>query len=209
MADSYLALYATSTISPGNVAVNTWNVKTVPQGSTTAEVNAIITAIRNFYTGLTTLFATVTTWTVGAKVLSYSATVSDPPVIMGGTPLTTTSGTGGTPMPPQLATCVSWRTALAGRRYRGRTYVGPLGSNAFSQNIISAGAVSAANTAAATLITAVAAAGSAGKYALAVLHNEFTTPTPPAKPVRINYTLEPIISGTMDNVPDTMRSRVR
>lgn len=30
------------------------------------------------------------------------------------------------PLPPQLAVCVSWKTLLAGKSFRGRTYVGPL-----------------------------------------------------------------------------------
>lgn len=30
------------------------------------------------------------------------------------------------PLPPQLAVCISWKTLLSGKSFRGRTYIGPL-----------------------------------------------------------------------------------
>lgn len=71
------------------------------------------------YTGLVT--------TLWDRVVS----LTDPPVIYNaGTPITINGSGPATQAAPQLAAVVSWATGLAGRSYRGRTYIGPLGSNA-------------------------------------------------------------------------------
>lgn len=38
-------------------------------------------------------------------------------------------GSGGVPMPSEVAVCVSWVTALVGRSYRGRTFLGGVAAN--------------------------------------------------------------------------------
>jgi hypothetical protein len=119
------------------------------------------------------------------------------PVIVACTPVTATTGTGGTDIPPQLASVVSWRTAISGRSGRGRTYLGMLGSAAMQQSIVAGAFVTAANTAAANLIS--------GIKALSILG------APPNLGVwsPTKGVIREVLSGSMDATFDTMRSRVK
>jgi len=44
--------------------------------------------------------------------------------------------TGGGPAPTQLSAVLTWRTDIAGRRYRGRTYLGSLSTSFYSNQVI-------------------------------------------------------------------------
>lgn len=43
---------------------------------------------------------------------------------------------GGSPSPTQLSAVITWRTDIAGRRYRGRSYLGSLTSGSFSGQLL-------------------------------------------------------------------------
>lgn len=62
-------------------------------------------------------------------------------------------------LPLQVACCVSWRTGIAGRSHRGRSYIGPLGNNFTDPSVpdrISATPFAAIDGNAASLITGLA-----------------------------------------------------
>lgn len=104
-------------------AVNVWHFRKedVAGGSPVA-------AIRKFYERLAvnvveagSILASGTRITAPVAVDVETETVIDP----GFDPLTVEAGHGMAPV--RLAICVTWRSSLAARRGRGRTFVGPLG----------------------------------------------------------------------------------
>jgi hypothetical protein len=203
-----------NTISGSNVCVNTWHVS-VPGAVTTTDGNSILGAVNTFYSALAAYRPTGTTYVTGSRVLYYleswwtkptfdangklltKGKFNTAPTILACTPATSSAGTGGTQIPPQLASVVSWRTATSGRSGRGRTYLGNLASAAQQVNIVAAAFVTAANTAAATLISSMhALTVGAGNPDLGVW-----SPT--------GGVIRPILTGAMDGTFDTMRSRVK
>jgi len=209
-----LSFDSRQTISGSNVCVNTWHVSVNGQ-PLTSEATAICAAVKAFYDGHSAYRVTGTTVVTGSRVLYFQegwwtkptfdangklltrGKFNTDPFIVPATPQTSTAGSGGGLLPPQLASVVSWRTATSGRSGRGRTYLGNLGNSALLTNAVTPAAVTAINSAAATLITAVAALQAAGaSAALAVW-----SPT--------DGVLRPILSGATDATFDTMRSRVK
>lgn len=203
-----------STIAGTNQVVNTFHVGCASQPTIT-EANAVIAAVNAFYNGFTAYRVNSTNSITGSRVLyavesAWQKPTFDAngnvltkgkwttePVILGVTPTTSATGTGGAQTPPQLASVISWRTAVSGRSGRGRTYLGNLGASAQNGAFVAGAAATAINTAAATLLTAIAGvAGAAGPYNLGVW-----SPT--------KGRIQPILSGVSDNTFDTMRSRVK
>ncbi len=209
-----LSFDSRGTIAGSNVAVNTWHVSVNGQ-PLVSEANNVMNAVKAFYDGIAAYRPTGSTVVTGSRVLYFQEQwwtkptfdanhnqltkgfFNTEPFIIAATPATSTAGTGGTQIPPQLASVVSWRTATSGRSGRGRTYLGNLASAAQQVNIVAAAFVTAANSAAGTLITAIHALTVSGAAPdLAVWS--------PTKGV-----IRPILSGTMDATFDTMRSRVK
>jgi hypothetical protein len=209
-----LSFDARSAISGSNLAVNTWHVQT-SGGLSNAEVSSIIVPFQAFYNAIAAYRATSTSVLIGSRVLigdvanwhkpvgrpgdsGYTAGHWDPPeTILGGSPLNSTNGSGGTVLPSQLASVVSWRTATAGRMGRGRTYLGNLGAAAMNGSTITGTFVTAATSAATTLISAVSAiVPTSGPIKLCVW-----SPT--------SGVTREILTGAMDGTFDTMRSRVK
>jgi hypothetical protein len=209
-----LSFDSRSTVSGTNVAVNTWHVYTQGQ-PLVSEMNTVLGAFKAFYDSLAAYRPTGSTVVTGSRVLYFlenwwtkptfdanhklltKGFFNTEPVIQGATPVTSTAGTGGTQIPPQLASVVSWRTATSGRSGRGRTYLGNLAAAAQQVNIVAAAFVTAANTAATTLISAVNGIQSAG------FPSQLCVWSPTKGGVR------QILSGSMDGTFDTMRSRVK
>lgn len=210
-----LSFDARSTISGSNVCVNTWHCF-VPSTPTAGEANSILTPFKNWYDGHAGYRLQSSTVIIGTRVLywpesAWTKPVQDPvthkittkgyfntePLVIGATPQTTALGAGGTAIPPQLASVVSWRTATAGRSGRGRTYLGNLGASAQTNALVTSGFVTAMGTSSATLITAVRAVSVSGTPAYLCVWS-------PTK-----GTTREILSGFMDATFDTMRSRVK
>lgn len=121
---------------------------------TSADVSSVNNAFKAFYTSLAPFLSNATTVTCGFKAIQFT----DPPTILAGTQQTV-SGTNATGQAaPQNAMCVSWRTDRAGRSYRGRTFIGPLGYNTVGiGGQITTTAANAAAPAGVTLINAIGA----------------------------------------------------
>jgi hypothetical protein len=200
------------TISGTNVIVNTWHISVSGQ-PLNSEATALVAAVGAFYNSYTT--SRVGSHITGSRVLYFleswwtkptfdgnhnqltKGRFNTDPFIVPATPHTSAAGGGGTSIPPQLASVLSWRTATSGRSGRGRTYIGGLSTGAQSNNVINATTVSAINAGAAALITAVHAITASGVAAdLGVW-----SPT--------QGVIRPILSGSSDATFDTMRSRVK
>jgi hypothetical protein len=116
------------------------------------QITAIGSGLVAYYQSLKALFASGSTITVGEKFL-YLGTV--PPVYVSYVPVSFAS-TGSSRNAANVAAVSSWRTASAGRSYRGRTYLGPLETTALDTNtgLLAAGVVAGIKTAGEALIAA-------------------------------------------------------
>lgn len=133
----------------GSPGANIWHIRTidtVPAQELT-QANNLIGYIRNFYFGCAGLFPTGMTCTLGTVSEELTAREIVPTM----NPL---SGTGTSSAPQLLAICVTWKTGVAARRGRGRTFVGPLAFSAMEANgTPTSTALSTVNMAADTLIS--------------------------------------------------------
>src|SRR3990172_742081 len=137
------------------VMSNTMYLGTPAQGELTVpELTAAVTPIRAWYTSMSTFNGAETFWVPAARVLKIDpANPSAPPEVMPVTPGAAVQGTGGVATASQLAICVNWRTVLAGRSYRGRTFAGALSSAQVAGGSLTPTAVTGINAACATLIS--------------------------------------------------------
>lgn len=140
-----------STVTGGipRTAINVWHAFVTD--TTAAIVQKVVDAQRDFYTTAASLFPTSVTITIGTSVQLITAT---PPLILGPTPrVVAGTGTGGASA-AQLAEVVSWRTAFAGRSFRGRTYLGPIAVSALTGGILSTPVTTACQNAANAYVAA-------------------------------------------------------
>jgi len=183
----YRILVANASPSPGG-AQNVFNV-----GNdvllTDAQVNTILGHIKTWYTAFSTYV--YGSFTIGSRVLEFRPGVVAPRIVLA-TPAAQSSAIS-TPQPPQLAAVMSWRTALAGKSFRGRTFLGPLNIAALSSGTLAAAFTGTANTASTTLISAVKGVTNPA-WGLVVHSDHMSEDTP-------------ITNGVMDARVDTMRSR--
>jgi len=105
----------------GAPGVNVWHVRTVSVYSNgSADLLAMLNAIHTFYTAIKSVYPTGTSIALG-QVIQLDDQREIPET------MPTVTGTGGTSLAPTgLAITVGWRTSLAARRGRGRTFIGPL-----------------------------------------------------------------------------------
>jgi hypothetical protein len=110
--------------------VNTWHIKS---GSPiTSGTTPMVTAIKNFYT------ASLSELAPTDMHADYDGTLTEvgvaAPALVGG--ITTWTAQGSQPSgvygPAGVGICVSWRSALANRQGRGRTFLNPLALNNFA-----------------------------------------------------------------------------
>jgi hypothetical protein len=131
----------------GGPGVNVWHIRTIELGPGTTEtgqVNALLGYIRTFYN-------TIGSWYPATTVLSLgTVTAVDSSREIAGT-FAGVTGTGTGSAPQLLALVNTWKTTIAARRGRGRTFLGPLCTAAMQND----------GTPAAALLSDVAAASSA------------------------------------------------
>jgi hypothetical protein len=168
-----------------------YNVMHVEVSDPTAgNVQAAIADISTFYGSFNAYLRSGTVITIGERVLNVSTT---PAGVIPVTPATQSGATGTASLPPEVAAVVSWRSGLAGARYRGRTYLGPLAVAALATGgEFVTGFVTALQGAASTLVTALAA----------------NTPTTPLVVFSRKFnTWVPVTSAFVDDEPDSQRRR--
>lgn len=147
----------------GGPGYNVWHVRTTSDDP--GQLSDALGALDDFYTSFQSSYANSTLITLGEGMikdpLGTPTYVDDDPRTVG--------GTGGTSIGPTLlSVCVSWRTAVATRSGRGRTFLGPFiaGVNDATDGTPSAGGLEAYRDAAAALI---AASGGVDGWAIGVL----------------------------------------
>mgnify|MGYP001054204639 CR=1 FL=1 len=89
-----------------------------------ATMTAVLTQFKNFYDAVKAWFPNGQIFTIGAQVLDMETT---PPTVLAVPPQTVTGTDFSGYCPPQCAVVVSWKTILASRSGRGRSYIGPVG----------------------------------------------------------------------------------
>ena len=100
--------------------VNVWHFRTLDPGETaTSEFAAAVAAIRAFYVGIASWIAP------GAAVTAdFAVNVADDTDRAVTWASLAGAGTG-VVAPPHISLCVGWKTAVRGRRARGRTFLPP------------------------------------------------------------------------------------
>lgn len=156
--------------------------------TTVAACDTAGAAVRTFLSSITSWMRTDWTYSVQTTVQTFDVSTGDlvtekgmgtPPTNVVGTGLTTTVWEGGS------GTVINWLTGviLNGRKVRGRTFLVPLLSTAFSND----GTLGV--TPAAQIKTAGDALVATSGVNLAVWSRQWTHPDPPAKPVQIGGNL--------------------
>lgn len=133
---------------------NTWHLRTISDDGTTTEINGLMDLVEAFYVDVQQHFPTTTTWTWDGSVSQVGTT--SPGLLGTGTPWTVQGMVSGSVYSgaPSMA-CVTWRSALATRRGRGRTFLGPLAAvSVQADGTLATGAVDAFRLAASELVSA-------------------------------------------------------
>lgn len=118
--------------SLGGNGTNTWHARTDSLAvSQDAQLQDITDVIEAFCNGCNDVLA-------GGTLITHDGVwvrVDDPPgEVRDIDGFSSLSGTSQAPLPPSQCLVVGWGTAQAGRRARGRTFVGPLGLNTLQDN---------------------------------------------------------------------------
>jgi hypothetical protein len=88
-------------------------------GTKLTDVNTLVGYLRTFYNNLVGYYPTGTVISLGTVVDEVTKEELAPT-------MTAVSGVGTSSAPQLLALCVTWKTGVAARRGRGRTFIGPL-----------------------------------------------------------------------------------
>lgn len=214
MAASVVQVSASTPLGGANAAINVFHIG-CSGIQAPAEVNSLLNVFKTFWDALAVLRSQTLTVTTGSKVLFWEeswwtkptydgagrvltpGSFNTPPIILAGTPSTSAAGAGGALLPQQLAVCISWRSIVASKSSRGRTFLGANGANTMQANLLLGTTVTAINSAAAALITGIAGVTSVnGPLSLGVWSPKLGKMTP-------------VVAGSTDNVYDTMRSRIK
>lgn len=157
----------------GGPGANVWHVRTLSDFSpVNTDLQGLVNNIRTFYTSCASLYPNTATITLGTVTEVGTSNESVPS-------FTAVVGTGGTGLAPQaLALVVTWRTSVAARRGRGRTFLGPLASGAMqTDGTVADALLGTARTAATALVTASTASGN-GAISVYGLQNQATGDNP-------------------------------
>lgn len=106
------------------------------------------------------------------------------------------------PLPPQCSAVLSWRTALKGRAYRGRTYLPPSTEDAQSNGNWTSGALTDFNATITHLLEVFGPSGTNGDWRLAVISRVLNGVT------RVTPVATQVTSGSVDSRVRTQRRRV-
>lgn len=108
----------------GGTGVNIWHLRDNGEANPDPEIDAMIDNLADFYTTVCQWSSTRTTYSFDGELVQ----VGDPsPDLKTGRHTFSISGTASADdLPPANCIVVGWRTALAGRSGRGRTFLGPI-----------------------------------------------------------------------------------
>jgi hypothetical protein len=183
----YRILVTNSVPSPGGAA-NVFNVGNDAL-LTDANVTSILNHLKTFLAAQTTY--AYGTWSIGQRVLEFRPGVALPRIVAAA-PVVQALGQS-TILPTQLAAVVSWRTAFAGKSYRGRTFLGPFNNTVLSANNLHPTFVTNMSTAATNLIANIKLVTNPA-WGLVVHSDKLSEDTP-------------VTTAAIDSRVDTLRSR--
>jgi hypothetical protein len=136
----------------GGTGVNLWHGRTDATITENASLNAEMDWVKTFFTAIAALLPS-------PCLISYDGVATEvgtgsPRVIEGLTTWSVAASGAGLPMPPANCIVVGWKTGLATRSGRGRTFIGPLKQAVCEQNgTIASANLSTIRTAASALVT--------------------------------------------------------
>jgi len=131
----------------GSPGANIWHIRTLADSGVLelAQANALVGIIRTFYGACAAFYPNTTTLTLGT-VTSVTDQREISPT------MAPVSGAGSGSSMQALAVVVTWKTSIAARRGRGRTFVGPLHTAAVQSDGTPAGSVQTGIQAAASAL---------------------------------------------------------
>ena len=149
-----LQITAKRDLGGGNTVVNTYHFHpdsgNVWTGTNLVTLgNTLIGHLKTYYNALG-VAGLAGGYDIGTVVLEYQT--GQPPKYIGCTAQSSTGAAGGT-VPYQCAAVATWRTALAGKSYRGRSFMGPIISTAQNGQAWNSTNVGQWNTALGTFLT--------------------------------------------------------
>lgn len=150
----------------GGTGANVWHCRSDAGATEEASIEEAVNWVEAFYTAIATVYEG------GAQILFDGVVtqvgVEDPTAIDTITPFTVVASGAGGPLPPANCIVVGWKTALATRSGRGRTFLGPLKTNTNEANGTPAAATLTTVRNAATALVASSMAETAPPSALGV-----------------------------------------
>lgn len=165
---------------------------------TSADPIAIATAVAAAYTAAGSLRTLVDTDTVLRDITVRLGQDGAPPLVGTNQPNSTGQAAGQTSLPPNCAVLVHKKTALGGRRYRGRLFL-PwcIGEGSVDES----GVIGSSNVTAMTAALEVwRAALASGTNPMVILHSTGISPVPTATPVT-SLQADPLISTQRRRLP--------
>lgn len=153
--------------------MNVFHVSCSPEDNDTV-ADALPSIFQTFYDALATDLQLGTAWNCFERLTDIAV---DPPVIYNPTVKTSVPTGTGDPAPTQLAAVLSWHTGLAGPRYRGRSYIGPVRLSAIANGGVSAGFQTDLEDAGAALISSIASISGVSNAPYLAVASRFTNPT--------------------------------
>lgn len=132
---------------------NTWTLRTLSPGTQTDYIQSLMEIVRAFYEDVQALFPTNSTFAWDGSVTELGT--ATPALLPSATPWSLAgSGAASSYAPAPAMVCVTWKSSLATRRGRGRTFLGPLSPGTFgTDGTIQDGNLDAVRDAAATLVS--------------------------------------------------------
>lgn len=173
-------------VNAGNIAI------------TQAIANTLGTAIKSAVTSSALVSKLHTSYALASVGIRDIRSANQPEFLDSGGPVAGTAVQG--LLPPQTALVITERTAQAGKRFRGRTY---LGGFDMSVNSTAGAAGAPTSTAAVAFVTAIKSALVASSLDLGVL----SRPNPAAQPAIAGGVTVVTLIQARDNVWDTQRRR--
>lgn len=133
----------------GSPGVNVWHIQTntASGGSELAEANVLVGYLHTFYDSIKSYYPTGTTITLG----TVTEETTEREIVPSFAPV---AGIGTSSAPQMLALVITWKSAIAARRGRGRTFVGPLSTASVQTDGTPVDAVRSAIAAAANALVA-------------------------------------------------------
>lgn len=133
----------------GSPGVNVWHIQTTNTsgGSELADANVLVGYLRTFYDSIKAYYPTGTTITLG----TVTEETTEREIVPAFAPV---AGIGTSSAPQMLALVVTWKSTIAARRGRGRTFIGPLSTASVQTDGTPVDAVRTAIAAAANALVA-------------------------------------------------------